>query len=670
MSNISNLKQIIDDAWLNIEVDESKLFLPTSIINPNSEEFQYQLTYLLMQPEFIPFVCKEILGVQLLPFQALILTEMWSRKFPMLIASRGAGKSFILSIYSILRAILFPGRKIVIVGAAFRQSKVLFEYMEAIWGNSPLLRDMFQGQESGPKKDTDRCLLQLGNSKIICLPLGDGQKIRGQRANDIIADEFASIPRDIFETVVAGFGVVKPNTIESVQKEASKKKAKQLGVEIAEDEHIEHIKDNQIILSGTAYYDFNHFSQYWKKWHAIISSKGNPSRLRDIFAGEEAPENFDWKQYSIIRMPYELLPGGFMDDSQVARSKATVHSGIYAMEFGAVFTRDSQGFFKRSLIEACVADMDKRLYDRTGEPITFEAVLLGNPKKQYIFGVDPASEVDNFSIVILELNPGYRKIVHTWTTTRSSHVDKVKKGLVKEKDFYSYCARKIRDLMRQFPCLRISMDAQGGGIAVMESLHDNNALKEGEQPIWPIVDPAKPLDSDGEMGLHILEMCQFANYDWYSEANHGMRKDFEDKVLLFPRFDSVTLGISGAEDNLKSRVYDTLEDCVMEIEELKNELSTIQMTQTPSGRDRWDTPEVIVSAGKKMKMRKDRYSALLMANMSGRIIERTPTKEDYEYFGGFAHMAEKKHGEKRQEDSYRGPSWFVNQMKDVYDIYD
>ena len=205
MSNISNLKQIIDDAWLNIEVDESKLFLPTSIINPNSEEFQYQLTYLLMQPEFIPFVCKEILGVQLLPFQALILTEMWSRKFPMLIASRGAGKSFILSIYSILRAILFPGRKIVIVGAAFRQSKVLFEYMEAIWGNSPLLRDMFQGQESGPKKDTDRCLLQLGNSKIICLPLGDGQKIRGQRANDIIADEFACLEAGSIVETMDGF---------------------------------------------------------------------------------------------------------------------------------------------------------------------------------------------------------------------------------------------------------------------------------------------------------------------------------------------------------------------------------------------------------------------------------------------------------------------------------
>ncbi len=661
--------KIIEDAWLDIDVDESELFVPTQFLSPHSNDFHLQLAYLLMQPEHIPFLCKEVLGIQLLPFQSLVLQEMWSRKFPMLIASRGAGKSFILSVYSILRAILFPGRKIVIVGAAFRQSKILFEYMETIWNNSNLLRDMFPGQDNGPRKDTDRCLLQLGDSKIICLPLGDGTKIRGQRANDIIADEFASIPRDIFETVVSGFGVVKQNTIESVRKEASKKKAKELGISIVEDKNADIIKDNQIIFSGTAYYDFNHFSAYWKKWRAIISSGGDESKLKEIFGGEAPPKDFDWKHYSIIRIPFELLPDGFMDASQVARSKATVHSGIYAMEFGAVFSRDSQGFFKRSLIESCVTGIDKGIVDNNGEPIVFEASLMGSYGKQYVFGVDPASEVDNFSIVVVEMAPSHRKIVYCWTTTRSEHIDKVKRGQVKEKDFYSYCARKIRDLMRLFPCVRIAMDAQGGGVAVMESLHDTSVLNEHEQPIWPVINPDKEQPWDGERGLHILEMCQFANYEWYSEANHGMRKDFEDKVLLFPFFDTVSLGISNAEDSIKGRTYDTLEDCVMEIEELKNELSIIQMTQTPSGRDRWDTPEVIVAAGKKSKMRKDRYSALLMANMAARILSRTPTKEDYEFYGGFAFMPEKSKPQ-RDEDYYKGPAWFVDNMKDVYDIYD
>ena len=109
-------------------------------------------------------------------------------------------------------------------------------------------------------------------------------------------------------------------------------------------------------------------------------------------------EDFDWTQYSIIRVPYELLPKGFMDADQVARSKATVHTGIYQMEYGACFTRDSQGFFKRSLIESCVLNNDNIINDSSGNDISFEAVLMGKKDRRYIFGVDPASEVDNFSI--------------------------------------------------------------------------------------------------------------------------------------------------------------------------------------------------------------------------------------------------------------------------------
>jgi len=509
--------------------------------------------------------------------------------------------------------------------------------------------------------------MRINESTITCLPLGDGQKIRGQRANDIISDEFAAIPRNIFETVVAGFAAVSADPIDNVIRAASKKKAKELGVdlEIYSAEESRQNMPNQIIISGTAYYDFNHYAEYWKRWKAIIQSRGQKNRLKEIFGNDDPPPSFDWRQYSVIRIPYELLPDGFMDDAQVARSKATMHTGIYQMEYGACFTRDSQGFFKRALIELCVVNLENPTKDFGGNDIHFEATLIGDHKKRYMFGVDPASEVDNFSIVVLEIHPDHRRIVHCWTTTRSEHRAKVKKGFSADTDFYSYCARKIRDLMKLFPCEHIAMDAQGGGIAVMESLHDLDKLQEGEISIWPVIDEDKEADTDDEKGLHILEMCQFARYEWLSEANHGMRKDFEDKVLLFPFFDSVSLGLSHSEDSIKSRMFDTLEECVMDIEELKDELSMIEMSQTPSGRDRWDTPEVIVGTGKKNKLRKDRYSALLMANMAARILQRTPTPEEYEFYGGFAgHGGEYKR--KEGEQFFSGPNWFTDGAQEAY----
>ena len=652
----------IDEAWLGLDSIETDFFNPMSILNVHDDDFNLKLAWLMTRPEYLSFLTHQILGIQLLPSQALFLKEIWNRKFPMLIASRGFGKSFMLSLYAVLRALILPKRKVVVVGAAFRQSKVLFEYMETIWRNAHMLRDMCDG-DSGPRRDTDRCTLRLNDSTVTCLPLGDGQKIRGQRANDIIADEFASIPREIFENVVAGFAAVSADPVENVKRMAAQKKAEELGVELQEEQQQEVKKDNQIILSGTAYYDFNHFATYWKKWKSIIKSQGDLGRLREIF-GEDPPESFDWTQYSIIRMPYELLPKGFMDADQVARSKATVHTGIYQMEYGACFTRDSQGFFKRSLIESCVVSENGDIKDKDGNIINFEACLIGNKDKKYIFGVDPASEVDNFSIVVLEIEPTYRKIVHCWTTTRSEHKEKVKRGYSTETDFYSYCARKIRDLMKLFPCVHIAMDAQGGGVAVMETLHDNDKMEDGEVAIWPTIDDDKPKDTDGERGLHILEMCQFAKYDWLAEANHGMRKDFEDKALLFPEFDPLTLSISEHQDDTKNRMFDTLEECVMDIEELKDELSMIQMTQTTAGRDRWDTPQVVIGTGKKSKIRKDRYSALLMANMAARIIARTPEPEAYSFYGGFASSTER--STKVDKKMYNGPSWFADGMQDVY----
>ena len=653
----------IENAWLGIDVDESKLFNPMDFImeGADRDDMLERIAWLMVRPEYFSFVCKYILNIELLPFQSLLLYEMWNRKFPMLIGSRGMGKSFILSVYPILRALFMPRRKIVIVGAAFRQSKVLFEYMDTIWKNAPILRDLCGGN-SGPRRDVDRCVMHINQSTITCLPLGDGSKIRGQRANDIIADEFASIPRDIFENVVAGFAAVAASPSEKVKSKAKAKKAKELGVDIEVKESLITEKSNQIILSGTAYYDFNHFADYWKRYRRIVNSKGNPTKLKEVF-GSDVPTDFDWTEYSVIRMPVNTLPDGFMDDGQVSRAKATVHSGIYNMEYGACFTTDSQGFFKRSLLEGCTTAPTKPVKLPSGE-VSFESLLKGSSNQKYIFGVDPASEVDNFSIVVLEVREDHRRIVHCWTTNRQQHKDKLKSKIVDEDDFYSYCAKKIRQLMQVFPCSEIALDAQGGGIAVMEALHDKDKIPEGEVAIWPVIDENKAKDTDDHSGLHILKLCQFARADWLAEANHGLRKDFEDKILLFPFFDSASIGLSIEHDKVSGRKYDTLEDCVMEIEELKDELSMIVMTQTTAGRERWDTPEVKVAAGRKSRLRKDRYSSLLMANMSARNLITKKGISKFDTIGGFAQKDSSSKFE--NEQLYHGPSWFAEKMQDVY----
>ena len=347
-------------------------------------------------------------------------------------------------------------------------------------------------------------------------------------------------------------------------------------------------------------------------------------------------KRLNWKAFSIVRVPYELIPEGFMDDQQVARARATMHNGIYQMEYGACFTADSQGFFKRSLIESCVA------HDRNCEksgwphwcPTPFDAITRGSHDSQYIFGIDPASEQDNFAIIVLEVHPEHQRVVYSWTTNKKDFQSRKNIGLTNAHDYYSFCARKIRDLQKAFPCVRIGIDSQGGGYTIAEALRDIDKLQPGERPILPIIEE-KEKDTDHIAGDHILELINFAKAEWTSQANHGMRKDMEDKVLLFPRFDTLTLSLMTEKDKIAFsqlkdkvgdsyalRLYDTLEDCVMEIEELKNELVTVVMSVTAGGREKFDTPEIKIKTGRKGRMRKDRYSAIVIANMIARSLHR------------------------------------------------
>jgi hypothetical protein len=671
MAKSDDVKSLFDDAWLGLGDVTALQVLNNPMIHRSEKEIELpdlHLMRLLKNPKYFGITCKLLFNIELHPIQIAILQEFWIRPFPMFIASRGFGKSFIMALYCILRMMFKPGSKIVVVGAAFRQSKILFEYMETIWRNSPILRSIFSGNDDGPRRDVDRCTMRLGDSWTVAIPMGDGSKIRGLRAHVIIADEFASISPDIYETVVSGFAAVSASPIQNVKEEAKKQAMIEAGLWNDDLEVLNVKMGNQAIISGTADYDFKHFASYWKRYKAIIESKGDIRKLTELFK-DEVPDNFNWKDYSIIRMPYELIPKGFMDDKQVSRAKATIHIGIYNMEYAACFVKDSEGFFRRSLIESCVINNTNIVVN--DKPLVFDATVAGDPNKQYVFGIDPASEQDNFSIVILEMNPTHNRIVYCWTTNRNNFKDRLKSGLIKEHDFYGFCTRKVRNLMKTFNPVRIGLDAQGGGVAIEEALHDPDKLEPGEQLIWPVINFDKDRDTDSQQGLHILELVQFAKADWTSQANHGLRKDLEDKALLFPRFDNLTLALAMESDDRNiftddlNPLYDNLSECVLEIEELKNELTTIVMSQTstgPNARDRWDTPETKLPGGRKGRMRKDRYSALLIANMIARQINRTLKQADYDVIGSNARSTEKNTGA-----LYKGPEWFTSAAND--DIY-
>ena len=594
----------------------------------------------------------------------VILRELWTRPYPLLIGARGMSKSYLLGLYSLLRAVITQGAKVIIVSSSFRQSKNVFDYAEKIFNNAPILRDICTGAYS-INHNQDVNTFYLGDSTIKAIPIGvSGEKVRGLRSTHLIVDEFQGVPKEVYEVVISGFGAVTADPSQNVIKMAQVNLLKKKGLWTKEHEKklSEGERPNQTILSGTGNWGFSDFADTWKKWKGIINSKGDIDKLRMILGGEPS-SSFDYHDYSVIRLPYDLIPEGFMETKHIDKAKATNHIAHFQCEYCACFPNDSDGFYKRTLIESCTTK--EPIYLPSG-PVQFRAVTFGDPHKKYVYGIDPASESDNFAIVILELNGDHRRVVHCWTATRKKNINRGKNE--GETDFYQFIARRIRSFMNAFPCEHIALDSQGGGIAIMEALHNLKSLQQDELPIWPILethplfyDGSKNYGYDAEAGKHIIEMVSFSKTEYVVEANHGLKKDMEDKILLFPSFNPLELGLSGLEDRAIGRTIDTQEEVVVEIEELKEELSTISHMTTQTGKDKWDTPETVLVGNKKGRLRKDRYSALLIANMAARRMNR-PTTIHHQNLpaGGSAYHLAKYPTPTKSDKFYTGPDWYVN----------
>jgi hypothetical protein len=105
--------------------------------------------------------------------QRLIIKGLWNHQFNLLILTRGGGKTFLLGLYCVLKAMLYPREKAVVASSSYRQAQFTFDEIIKFYEESPLLR---QSTTKAPTKGPNACEMHLENgSKIIAYPLGDGK---------------------------------------------------------------------------------------------------------------------------------------------------------------------------------------------------------------------------------------------------------------------------------------------------------------------------------------------------------------------------------------------------------------------------------------------------------------------------------------------------------------
>lgn len=544
--------------------------------------------------------------------------------------------TFLLAIYSLLKALLVPGSKIVICGAGFRQSKMVFKEIEKIYNASPLVQECCSDR---PKYASDAAYLNVGHSTITAIPIGDGEKIRGTRATTLICDEFASISEEIFEIVISPFTAVHVDPAERAIVADFTKRLKKLQIASNIIEKIEESQGfgNQIVIAGTASYKHNHFYKRYKTYKAYIDSQGDIAKLKKSLdnisleiTGQGTPISEEeinslakmWKHYSILQLPYTAIPAGVMDEDSIRANKAKIPYYRFAMEYLVQFPDDSDGFIKRSWIEESTPRHPHN------EPVNIE--LYGDPRATYVMGLDPARHNDNFGCVVLKITPRGKEIVYcnAWNRTE-----------------YGESSRIIFEICKRFNVQYIAMDSGGGGWAVSEWLSKETKDVRPEELILLVPDQLqeKNIKLLSSPGKKILEMVNFSP-SWTSEAAHALAASIQQKNLLFPfsandelcyrqymshfnlsdisesEKELVSSDLWGKEEwEINSKSEKPVFGIKQHIDECINEVCAIIREVTPGGVEKFELPSISDQPEGLDMRRRDRFSALMLANYAAKV---------------------------------------------------
>jgi hypothetical protein len=357
-----------------------------------------------------------------------------------------------------LRALFNQGTKIVIVGAAFRQAKVVFDYCQDLWDNAPVLRP--RRRRPGERAAAGRRPVQPP----------DGRQPSSSRCRWATAPRFAaSVPTSSSPTssrqhpeghLRDGRPRVRGGE-RSTRSPSSRKEMRKAGHQGAgpvdgrptttwrtaevggqPDHHQRHrLLRVQPLL------------RLLEAVQGVSSRAGRPEAAGGVCSpARSRPTTSTGRDYCVIRVPVQM-PCRRVHGRQANRPGQGDHPRRHVPDGVRRRVRHRLQRVLQAVASSSRASSAAPGPTGRDHPSCGVGPVLGGDAGRprpasYVMGGRPGVRADNFSVVVLECWPDHRRVVHCWTTTRPGTRPSSSRGLAPEGDFYGYAARKIRDLMR------------------------------------------------------------------------------------------------------------------------------------------------------------------------------------------------------------------------------
>ncbi|MEC4565350.1 terminase family protein [Paenibacillus sp. CMAA1739] len=528
---------------------------------------------------------KEYLGITLKLFQVILIFMMNYSNYFMYLASRGQGKTFLTSIYCVIRCILWPETKIVVASGNMKQAREVIEKISDLRINSPnLAREISDLSTSAndPK-------VEFHNGSWIKV-VASNEGARSKRANCIIVDEFRMVDLNIINKVLRKF-LTAPRQPKYLNK--------------PEYSHLQ--ERNKEIYLSSAWYQF-HWS--WIKLKAYVKS---------MTLG---------KNYFICGLPYQLaIKESLLMKEQVLdeMSEDDFDPTAFSMEMGCLFFGESEkAFFKLDDIQKC-RTVVKPFYPLT--PIEFSKVKDKRKKSTKqdgeirIIGVDVAmmggEENDNTIFTCMRLLPNgenYSKQVPYLESMLGAHSEKQ--------------AVRLKQIFYDFEADYVAMDTSGNGISLYDDcsriLYDEE--RDVEYPAWTAMNndemKNRALDKNA---LPIIFSIKVTKAELNHEIAMNLKTSFEKRSLKLLVGDSI-----GREHLVEKLSYNSksVED---QVNLMKPYIQTTILVNEMVNLE-YEIRSGYVKLMEVGRSRKDRYSSLAYCNYFAKYLETKLKKnDDYDF---------------------------------------
>lgn len=556
------------------------------------------------------FTCQLLLGIEIFPFQEIILRGWFDHHSNCMVASRGSSKSWLAAIFCILYPIFYPNTKIVLASNTFRSTRRILKQIELFLNGKGaiLAKQCFMDNPKGKvefAKRADEMIIEINGGTIVALPLND--KIRGTRADIIICDEFLQIPEDIYKSVLVPFLGAKNNIQENLALEKEENALIEAGI-INEESRTSNLSKKKILILSSASFDFAFMYKLYMEW------------INNI---EKPTERTNKWSYFVARLSYLALPPQLVEKDIAEEIKAGGEgTSAFLREWMAQFSSSSDGYFNLKKLQEC-----------TIKPGELPCVQLkGNKDSRYLCQIDPSfsdsKSSDFFAMAVYLINSDNRTITlcHSYGragTDLKTHIE------------YLYY------LLVSFNIVFLTADLGGNNTNFIETCNESQIFKSANINLKFVQGDFDAEDYSHQCSLarqsyNLAErrICYRQKFtsSWIALANEHLQTQisvgkiwFASNLEAHEEMFQKTIDSDPPFIIAKQSASDgnALIDYIAEqddfIEQTKRQVALIEPSVTSTGTLQFQLPRHIRNSKRADRSRRDNYTCLLMAAWSSKV---------------------------------------------------